>query len=184
MCQTGHFGPSLKDKSVQTPSGEPLYLPAGWSVRRIVDRAATDPLCSPREMGSRFRGSKKRHYRRYNLIFLQLFFEAHAETTHLLLDRLDTYQRQLRVLVEQGQSTCEAQRAFEVWVGQLRNRAHGFYGSSWATPTAAASTAGNNVVKMTLSSINNNNNKNEYDYRDINPTDFEGTLHTVWILNM
>jgi hypothetical protein len=28
-----------------------------------------------------------------------------------------------------------------------------------------------------------NNKKNEYDYRDINPTDFEGTLHTVWILN-
>lgn len=72
------------------------------------------------------------------LYFLQLLFEAQVETVQWLMERVDQFQRQLRVLTEQGQPTYEMQRAFEIWVGQLRNRPRGYYGPVWETTTSTA----------------------------------------------
>jgi len=147
MCQTGQPRSTQRTFGVQTPTGEPLLLPAGWSVF-----AAAEPLQSPRQLANRVSSQQSASLPMAQFNNVELLFEAHAETCRYMVNQVRSYQNQLRAMVKRGQSILELQMAFEIWIHQLYVRPRGYFGSVWESAAAATVTTMERPQQVTSTS--------------------------------
>jgi hypothetical protein len=124
--QTDWSATSRRTTGVQTPPADPLHLPAGWDVRRLVQLALSEPLRSPQQLAdsvSRQLDSPAPCVQYDNMV---LVLTAQAETTRMVLEEVVRFQQQFQSLSNLGQPTDEFQLSFERWLNQLRQRAYGY----------------------------------------------------------
>jgi hypothetical protein len=140
-CQTDSSWAHRRTVGVQTPLAEPLYLPEGWTIRRLIQLALAEPLRSPIQLAdsvSRQLGLAVPDVHFNNMI---LVFEAQTETIRLVLEEVAAYQRRLQGLISQRQPVHDFQREFEVWLNGLTNRAYGNDEPLRTTPVASTTAA-------------------------------------------
>ena len=128
VCQTASPQERCRTMGIQTPTGEPIQLPAAWSVRRLTELAMSQPQRSPRELAlfvSRQHDTSIPMAQFDNVI---LVLEAHAETVRQMIVRVEGFHRHLVDRMGTGQPWYDVQRQFEIWVGQLQSRAYDHYG--------------------------------------------------------
>ena len=125
---------------VQTPVGEPLQLPAGWSVRRLVELALAQPTRSPEELALSVSRQLETPLPVTQFDSVVLVLEAHAETVRQMMEMIGVFQRRLVEPADGSSQWYDVRRQFEIWVEQLQGRAYGYYGSLLDPVAAMTST--------------------------------------------
>jgi hypothetical protein len=113
-CQTDSSPAHRRKVGVLTTLAEPLHLPQGWTISRLVELALAELLRSPVQLAdtvSRQIGFSVSGVRHANMV---LVLETRAETKRLMLGEVDAYQHLLQDLISQQQSVREFQHKIKL----------------------------------------------------------------------
>lgn len=140
-CQSDPTVVLSRSAATQTPSGGTLLLPLGWSVQRLTELAASEPRMSPRALALAVSRQRDQPLPLGQFAAVELVLEAQVEAFRYTVNRVGTFQHELRAAIQRQQPVDGLCREMEVWLTQLQSRARSCYGPLWS-PSESSSGPG------------------------------------------